>query len=149
MYFPVSNGIHAVRLGNEASISQTIQVKKGTLYALTFAASRTCAQEELLRVSVPPASGGIPMQTVYNSNGGDVYAWAFRATSNFAKVILHNPGMQEDPACGPLIDAIAIKELLPPRITRCTIHFSTTYLPCASLNCSDAMFQNIFWTRCR
>nr|GMC89184.1 putative Galactose-binding domain-containing protein [Ipomoea batatas] len=118
MYFPVSNGIHAVRLGNEASISQTIQVKKGTLYALTFAASRTCAQQEVLRVSVPPASGDIPMQTVYSSNGGDVYGWAFRATSNFAKVIIHNPGMQEDPACGPLIDAIAIKELLPPRFTR-------------------------------
>ncbi|XP_031268456.1 uncharacterized protein LOC116126919, partial [Pistacia vera] len=71
MYFPVAHGVHAVRLGNEAAISQTIPVKKGSLYALTFGASRTCAQDEVLRVSVPPQSGDLPLQTLYDSNGGD------------------------------------------------------------------------------
>ncbi|KAM5552425.1 hypothetical protein ABKV19_026992 [Rosa sericea] len=118
MYFSVAHGVHAVRLGNEASISQTIKVKPGSLYALTFGASRTCAQEEVLRVSVPPQAGDLPLQTLYSSNGGDTYAWGFKATSNTAKVTFHNPGIQEDPACGPLLDAIAIKELLPALPTR-------------------------------
>ncbi|GLU00297.1 hypothetical protein SLE2022_176750 [Rubroshorea leprosula] len=117
MFFPVAHGVHAVRLGNEASISQTIPVKPGTLYALTFGASRTCAQDEVLRVSVPPLSGDLPLQTLYSSNGGDVYAWGFIAKSKFAKVIFHNSGVQEDPACGPLIDAVAIKELIRPMPT--------------------------------
>ncbi|KAL3537472.1 hypothetical protein ACH5RR_000838 [Cinchona calisaya] len=118
MFFAVAHGVHAVRLGNEASISQTIPVKNGTLYALTFGASRTCAQEEVLRVSVPPQTGDLPLQTLYSSNGGDTYAFGFRATSNFAKIIFHNPGVQEDPSCGPLLDAVAIKELFPPMPTR-------------------------------
>ncbi|XP_065872356.1 protein TEEBE [Euphorbia lathyris] len=118
MYFAVAHGSHAVRLGNEASISQTITVKAGSLYALTFGASRTCAQDEVLRVSVPPLKGDLPLQTLYSSNGGDTYAWGFIAKSNLVKVIFHNPGVQEDPACGPLIDAVAIKELFPPMPTR-------------------------------
>lgn len=60
MYFPVAQGVHAVRLGNEAAISQTVPVKKGVFYALTFGASRTCAQDEVLRFSVPPQSGDLP-----------------------------------------------------------------------------------------
>ncbi|KAL8542249.1 hypothetical protein ACS0TY_003206 [Phlomoides rotata] len=114
MFFPIAHGAHAVRLGNEASISQTIPVKNGSLYALTFGASRTCAQDEVLRVSVPSQTGDLPLQTLYSSNGGDIYAWGFRATSNSVKLTFHNPGMQEDPACGPLLDAVAIKELFPP-----------------------------------
>ncbi|XP_022896606.1 uncharacterized protein LOC111410484 [Olea europaea var. sylvestris] len=121
MYFAVPHGVHAVRLGNEASISQTIPVKKGSLYALTFSASRTCAQDEVLRVSVPPQSGDLPLQTLYSSNGGDTYAWGFRASSDSGKVIFHNPGMQEDPACGPLLDAVAIKELFPPKPTKANL----------------------------
>lgn len=117
MYFPVAHGVHAVRLGNEATVSQTIPVKKGSLYALTFGASRTCAQDEVLRISVPPQTGDLPLQTLYSSNGGDTYAWGFRATSNLAKITFHNPGLQEDPACGPLLDAVAIKELFPPMPT--------------------------------
>ncbi|XAR63461.1 hypothetical protein NMG60_11023401 [Bertholletia excelsa] len=117
MYFAVAHGVHAVRLGNEASISQTIPVKKGSLYALTFGASRTCAQDEVLRISVLPQTGDIPLQTLYSSNGGDTIAWGFIPTSNVAKVVFHNPGVQEDPSCGPLIDAVAIKELLPPRLS--------------------------------
>ncbi|KAH9290570.1 hypothetical protein KI387_034687, partial [Taxus chinensis] len=72
---------------------------------------------ETLNVSVPPEAGELPMQTLYSSNGWDSYAWAFRAAYNVVDIILHNPGVAEDPACGPLIDAIAIKELFPPRYT--------------------------------
>ncbi|KAM7509022.1 hypothetical protein LguiA_019475 [Lonicera macranthoides] len=121
MYFSVAHGVHAVRLGNEATISQTITVKPGSFYALTFGASRTCAQEEVLRVTVPPQTGDLPLQTLYSSNGGDTYAWGFKAVSNTAKVTFHNPGVQEDPACGPLLDAVAIKELFPPRATRANL----------------------------
>ncbi|GAB4832573.1 hypothetical protein Ancab_006590 [Ancistrocladus abbreviatus] len=118
MFFAVAHGVHAVRLGNEASISQSIPVKPGSLYALTFGASRTCAQEEVLRVMVPPATGDVPLQTLYSSNGGDTYAWGFRSVSNVANITFHNPGVQEDPACGPLLDAVAIKELFPTLPTR-------------------------------
>ncbi|XP_015891237.3 protein DUF642 L-GALACTONO-1,4-LACTONE-RESPONSIVE GENE 2 [Ziziphus jujuba] len=118
MYFAVAHGVHAVRLGNEASISQNVNVKIGSLYALTFGASRTCAQDEVLRVSVPSQSGDLPLQTLYSSNGGDTYAWGFRAVSNVVKVTFLNPGVQEDPACGPLLDAVAIKELQPVYPTR-------------------------------
>ncbi|KAK7263897.1 hypothetical protein RJT34_31496 [Clitoria ternatea] len=117
MYFPVSQGVHAVRLGNEASISQTIKVEPGKWYALILGASRTCAQDEVLRISVPPQSGEVPLQTLYTLNG-DVIAWGFKASSNVAKVTFHNPGVQEDPTCGPLLDAIAIRKFNPPRPTR-------------------------------
>lgn len=117
MFFPVTHGTHAVRLGNEASISQTIKVRAGQRYALILGASRTCAQEEVLRISVLPQTGDVPLQTLYSLNG-DVIAWGFKATSNVAKVTFHNPGVQEDPACGPLLDAIAIREFYPPMPTR-------------------------------
>ncbi|XP_022734073.1 uncharacterized protein LOC111287665 [Durio zibethinus] len=118
MFYAVAHGVHAVKLGNEASISQTIPVKPGTLYALTFGASRTCAQDEVLRVSVPTQSGDLPLQTLYSSYGGDVYAWGFIAKSKYVTVTFHNPGIQEDPTCGPLLDAVAIKELVRPLPTR-------------------------------
>ncbi|CAJ2655184.1 unnamed protein product [Trifolium pratense] len=117
MYFPVTHGVHAVRLGNEASISQTIKVKPGQWYALILGATRTCAQDEVLRISVPPQSGDVPLQTLYSLNG-DVIAWGFKASSNVAKVTFHNPGLQEDPTCGPLLDAVAIREFYPPMPTR-------------------------------
>uniref|UniRef100_A0A6N2L5T4 DUF642 domain-containing protein n=1 Tax=Salix viminalis TaxID=40686 RepID=A0A6N2L5T4_SALVM len=118
MYFNVAHGVHAVRLGNEASISQTIAIKAGSLYALTFGASRTCAQDEVLRISVGTVFGDLPLQTLYSSNGGDTYAWGFKLNSTAVKVTFRNTGVQEDPACGPLIDAVAIKELFPPMPTR-------------------------------
>ncbi|KAG6789495.1 hypothetical protein POTOM_005595 [Populus tomentosa] len=118
MYFNVAHGVHAVRLGNEASISQTITIKAGSLYALTFGASRTCAQDEVLRVSVGTVFGDLPLQTLYSSNGGDTYAWGFKLNATVVKVSFRNTGVQEDPACGPLIDAVAIKELFPPMPTR-------------------------------
>ncbi|TQD69780.1 hypothetical protein C1H46_044686 [Malus baccata] len=69
MYFDVAHGVHAVRLGNDALISHTIKVKLGSLYALTFGASRTCAQEEVLKVSVPPKAGDLPLDNLVRNRG--------------------------------------------------------------------------------
>lgn len=117
MLLVVPEGAYAVRLGNEASIKQRINVTKGLYYSITFSAARTCAQEERLNISVAPDSGVLPIQTVYSSNGWDSYAWAFQADFPQIELVLHNPGVEEDPACGPLIDSIAIRTLYPPRAT--------------------------------
>lgn len=115
-YFAVPRGEHAIRLGNEASVSQNvIGLNPGSIYSLTFGATRTCAQEEVLRISVPNHSDDLPIQTLYSSDGGDTYAWAFKPTSKIVKVTFQNPGIQEDPTCGPLLDHIAIKEMVPLR----------------------------------
>ncbi|KAJ0699823.1 hypothetical protein HanOQP8_Chr10g0360491 [Helianthus annuus] len=116
-YFAIPRGAHAARLGNEASISQVVDVKVGSTYSLTLSATRTCAQDEVLRVSASGKSGDLPIQTLYSTDGGDTYAFAFMATYRRVKVVFHNPGVQEDPACGPLLDAIAIKEMVPLRYT--------------------------------
>ncbi|KAK6121559.1 hypothetical protein DH2020_044697 [Rehmannia glutinosa] len=92
MYFAVAHGIHAVRLERGLDIP-----------------NNPC--EEWLTICTH-------IWGIKNINGGDTYAWGFRANSNYVKVIFHNPGMQEDPACGPLLDAVAIKELFPPLPTR-------------------------------
>ncbi|KAG8375478.1 hypothetical protein BUALT_Bualt10G0104000 [Buddleja alternifolia] len=117
MLLVVPEGYAAVRLGNEASIKQVINVTKGMYYSLTFSAARTCAQEERVNVSVAPDFGVLPIQTLYSSNGWDSYAWAFRSFYNVAEILIHNPGVEEDPACGPLIDSIAIRALYPPKPT--------------------------------
>ncbi|CAO2816009.1 unnamed protein product [Amaranthus hypochondriacus] len=117
MLLVVPEGAYAVRLGNEASIKQSVGVTKGLNYAITFCGARTCAQEEQLNVSVTPEWGVLPMQTLYSSSGWDCYAWGFVALSNVAQILIHNPGVEEDPACGPLIDSIAIKLLYPPKRT--------------------------------
>ncbi|KAK4277143.1 hypothetical protein QN277_015185 [Acacia crassicarpa] len=117
MLLVVPEGAYAVRLGNEASIKQRLKVVKGMYYSITFVAARTCAQEERLNVSVSPDSGILPMQTLYSSNGWDAYAWAFQAEYPEVDLVLHNPGVEEDPACGPLIDSIALKALYPPKLT--------------------------------
>ncbi|KAI4316294.1 hypothetical protein L6164_024288 [Bauhinia variegata] len=117
MLLVVPEGAYAVRLGNEASIKQRINVIKGMYYSITFVAARTCAQEERLNVSVAPDSGVLPMQTLYSSNGWDAYAWAFRAEYPQVEIVIHNPGVEEDPACGPLIDSVALRALYPPRPT--------------------------------
>ncbi|KAJ6778678.1 F17A17.37 PROTEIN [Salix koriyanagi] len=90
-FLAIPRGVHAVRLGNEASISQILAVKPGSVYALTFGATRTCAQDEVLRVSVPGQSSDLPLQTLYSSDGGDT----------------------RTPPADPLLDAVAIKELPP------------------------------------
>ncbi|RVW81659.1 hypothetical protein CK203_044471 [Vitis vinifera] len=115
-----------VRLGNEASIKQKVKVVKGMYYSITFSAARTCAQEETLNVSVAPNSaandwGMLPMQTMYSSNGWDSYAWGFQADDKEIAISIHNPGVAEDPACGPLIDSVALKALYPPRRTRANL----------------------------
>lgn len=117
-YFPIPRGAHAVRLGNEASIYQYVKVKPGVVYSLTFSVTRTCAQNEVLHVSVPGMFSELPIQTLYSADGGDTYAWAFKAASSVVKVTFYNPGVQEDPTCGPLLDAIAIKEILPLKYTK-------------------------------
>ena len=117
MLLLVPEGAYAVRLGNEASIKQRISVAKGMYYSITFSAARTCAQEERLNVSVTPEYGVLPMQTMYSSNGWDSYAWGFKAMFGEVDLVIHNPGVEEDPACGPLIDSIAIRTLYPPRLT--------------------------------
>ncbi|KAM7483678.1 hypothetical protein LguiB_008261 [Lonicera macranthoides] len=75
MLLVVPEGDFAVRLGEEASIKTKVQVTKGTFYALTFSASRTCAKEERLNILVSPNSepndwGILPTQTIYSSDDG-------------------------------------------------------------------------------
>ncbi|KAJ6862320.1 hypothetical protein NC652_039228 [Populus alba x Populus x berolinensis] len=117
MLLVVPEGAYAVRLGNEASIKQRLNLTKGMYYSITFSAARTCAQEETLNISVSPEWGVLPMQTMYSSNGWDSYAWAFKALISPVEFVIHNPGVEEDPACGPLIDSVAITYLHPPRPT--------------------------------
>ncbi|XP_030967718.1 uncharacterized protein LOC115988327 [Quercus lobata] len=123
MLLIVPEGACAVRLGNEAAVKQKVNVTKGLFYSVTFTAARTCAQEEQLNVSVTPNSekndwGILPMQTIYSSNGWDSYAWGFQADSSEIEISIHNPGVADDPACGPLIYAVALKVLELPKRTR-------------------------------
>lgn len=117
MLLPVPEGYYAIRLGNEASIKQVLKLTKGKFYAITFSAARTCAQDERLNVSVSPFWGILPIQTTYSREGWDSHSWGFPAVSEDVVLVIHNPGVEEDPACGPLIDSIAIKVLYPPRPT--------------------------------
>ncbi|XP_047062922.1 uncharacterized protein LOC124670469 [Lolium rigidum] len=119
MFLAVPEGAHALRLGDDADIQQQLYVTPGTQYSVTFSAARTCAQNEKLNVSVVP--GGAPdevsIQTVYTSSGWDSYCWAFQATAGVVSLIIHNPIHEDDPACGPTIDAVAIKTIYPPQAT--------------------------------
>ncbi|RDX90611.1 hypothetical protein CR513_27503, partial [Mucuna pruriens] len=117
MLLVVPEGAYAVRLGNEASIKQNIKVIKGMYYSITFMVARTCAQEERINISVTPDWGVIPIQTLYTSSGWDPIAFGFRAESESVEMLIHNPGKEEDPACGPLIDSVALRTLYPPRAT--------------------------------
>ncbi|XP_047962582.1 uncharacterized protein LOC125207333 [Salvia hispanica] len=115
MALVVPEGASAVRLGDEALIKTKLNVTKGMFYSVSFTAGRTCAQEEKLRISASAKEWGIlPIQTVYSSNGWDSYSWAFIAESQLIELAIHNPGTEKDPACGPLIDSVAIKALSPP-----------------------------------
>ncbi|CAO2842200.1 unnamed protein product [Amaranthus hypochondriacus] len=120
MILIIPGGTHAVRLGNEAQITQDLKVEKGSVYAVTFSAARTCAQLESLNISVGPASASstIDLQTVYTDQGWDSYAWAFEADQEDANLVLMNPGMEEDPTCGPIIDDVAIKKMFVPDRTK-------------------------------
>ncbi|KAK2996654.1 hypothetical protein RJ639_025115 [Escallonia herrerae] len=102
MILIVPQGAHAVRLGNDAEVSQQVKVEKGTLYSISFSAARTCAQLESLNVSVLPASQTIDLQTLYSVQGWDTYAWAFQAEADDARVVFRNPGWRMTPRAGPL-----------------------------------------------
>ncbi|KAL5071485.1 hypothetical protein RYX36_022372 [Vicia faba] len=117
MLLVVPEGAYAVRLGNEASIKQRIKVIKGMYYSITFMVARTCAQEERINISVAPDFGVIPIQTLYTSSGWDPIAYGFKAEFDVVEMVIHNPGVEEDPACGPLIDSVALRTLYPPRPT--------------------------------
>ncbi|GJQ93894.1 carbohydrate binding domain-containing protein precursor [Tanacetum coccineum] len=114
MILIVPEGRHALRLGNDAQISQGVKLEKGEIYSITFSASRTCAQLQSLNVSVPLASQTIDLQTLYSVQGWDTYAWAFQADQDDASVVFTNPGIEDDPTSGPIIDDIAIKKLFVP-----------------------------------
>ncbi|XP_068648037.1 BIIDXI-like protein At5g11420 [Aristolochia californica] len=121
MLLVVPEGHYAMRLGNEASIKQKINVTVGLTYCITFSAARTCAQEERLNITASFDSGVIPIQTTYSSSGWDSYGFAFKATVPVVEAVIHNPGKEEDPACGPLIDSIALKVLYPPRASKVNV----------------------------
>ncbi|KAL6650955.1 hypothetical protein ACP70R_009880 [Stipagrostis hirtigluma subsp. patula] len=119
MLLTVPEGAHAVRLGNDASIQQQISVTPGTYYSVTLTAARTCAQSEKLRVTASPGqSVDLPIQTVYSSSGWDSYSWAFKAVCVQASIVIHNPGQEDDPGCGPIIDSVSIKTLNPAQSTQ-------------------------------
>ncbi|KAM1333493.1 hypothetical protein PS2_009407 [Malus domestica] len=73
-----------------------------------------CFGLESLNVSVPPAVQTIDLQTLYNMQGWDSYIWAFAAEEDNAMLVFKNPGMEDDPTCGPIIDDVAIKKLFTP-----------------------------------
>ncbi|GJN27188.1 hypothetical protein PR202_gb15185 [Eleusine coracana subsp. coracana] len=117
----VPEGARAVRLGNGASVQQQLAVTPGAYYSITFSAARTCAHAQKLMVSVVPGSqagGVIPVQTVYSSAGWDSYSWAFKAESGAVAFVIRNPGQEDDPTCGPIIDAVSIKTLNTPQATQ-------------------------------
>ncbi|WOK91505.1 hypothetical protein Cni_G00196 [Canna indica] len=117
MILIVPEGQRAVRLGNDAEIAQGLQLEKGSTYAVTFSAARTCAQLESLNVSMGSASSTVDLQTLYSVEGWDSYARAFRAEADDgadSRLSFMNPGREDDPTCGPIIDSIAIKKLFSP-----------------------------------
>lgn len=124
MLLVVPEGAFAIRLGNNALIKQKVKLIKGRFYSITFSAARTCAQEEKLNVSISPElkkdtdDGILAIQTMYSSSGWDSYAWGFQPDAEEVEISIHNPGAEEDPACGPLVDSVALKVLNLPRRTR-------------------------------
>ncbi|KAG5562762.1 hypothetical protein RHGRI_005478 [Rhododendron griersonianum] len=112
----ISGFVEYIKAGQKQG-DMLLVVIKGMYYSITFSAARTCAQEEPINVTVAPDSGVLPVQTLYSSNGWDAYSWAFQADFDEVEILLHNPGVEEDPACGPLIDSVYVKALYPPKAT--------------------------------
>lgn len=142
MILMVPQGAHAVRLGNDAEMSQEVKVERGSLYSITFSAARTCAQLESLNVSVPPASQTIDLQTLYSVQGWDSYAWAFQAEEGDAHVTFTNPGMEDDPTCGPIIDDVAIKKLFVPDKPKGQFGLFVKYI-CNCKLCGFSLFYGV------
>uniref|UniRef100_A0A0E0MY52 DUF642 domain-containing protein n=1 Tax=Oryza rufipogon TaxID=4529 RepID=A0A0E0MY52_ORYRU len=59
-----------------------------------------------------------PRSATTGPSGWDSYSWAFTAKHSVVLFIVHNPGVSDDEACGPLIDSFAIKTLQPPQRTK-------------------------------
>lgn len=62
---------------------------------------------------------------MYGSNGWESFACGFRTDYPEGEIVIHNSGVEDDPAYGPLIDSVASKVLNPPRRTRgnfCSLH---------------------------
>ena len=100
-----------------------VQVEKGSEYAITFSAARTCAQLESLNVSAGGVSQTVDLQTLYNIEGWDAYALAFQALDEQANLEFRNPGMEDDPTCGPILDNVAIKKLFAPDKPKGITHY--------------------------
>ncbi|KAJ6811814.1 uncharacterized protein M6B38_150840 [Iris pallida] len=120
MILIVPQGEHAVRLGNDAEIKHALEVEKGSVYAVTFSAARTCAQLEAINVSVGPSSSAtVDLQTLYSVEGWDAYTWAFQSgEEEQVELGFRNPGMEDDPTCGPILDNVAVKKLFTPDPTQ-------------------------------
>jgi hypothetical protein len=103
-----------------------VQVEKGAEYAITFSAARTCAQLEALNVSAGGVSQTVDLQTLYNIEGWDAYALAFQAVDEQATLEFRNPGMEDDPTCGPILDNVAIKKLFTPDKPKGISHYCST-----------------------
>ncbi|VAI21829.1 unnamed protein product [Triticum turgidum subsp. durum] len=106
MVLTVPEGRHAVQLGTDSSIRQQLSVTRGKLKVSVVPGDDVVADE-------------LPVQTVYTSSGWDSYSWAFKAKQGVVSFIIHHgDDHAEDPACGPVIDCVAIRALNPPRATR-------------------------------
>ncbi|KAK9290710.1 hypothetical protein L1049_008884 [Liquidambar formosana] len=108
---------------HEHFLALQLGLKSGQKLGAQFTHSHLGPLELVLKMrckgSLPLVSQGTsPSRPSNSSNGGDTCAWAFNATSKVANMALHNPGIQEDATCGPLLDAIAIKEMVPLKLTR-------------------------------
>ncbi|KAB8091636.1 hypothetical protein EE612_017176 [Oryza sativa] len=59
-----------------------------------------------------------PRSATTGPSGWDSYSWAFKAEHSVVLFIVHNPGVSDDEARGPLIDSFAIKTPQPPQRTK-------------------------------
>uniref|UniRef100_A0A0E0MLD9 DUF642 domain-containing protein n=1 Tax=Oryza punctata TaxID=4537 RepID=A0A0E0MLD9_ORYPU len=60
------------------------------------------------------APGDVPVRMLYDATAADAWAWGFRATERDAQVVFSNPTADDHDDglnCGPLLAAVAIKEL--------------------------------------
>lgn len=112
----IPNNGHAVRLGNSGKVSQQIHgLNNGSYYAMSFSVGKTCAKTVNLNVSFIPYSQIFSIKIIYDRNGWDAHAWAFKAIVETHEVVLFNPNEDyNNPNCRPLLDGVAIKQSTPP-----------------------------------
>jgi len=90
-------------------------------------------------VSVASASQTIDLQTLYNVQGWNPYAVSFNADEDMFRLVFKNPGMEDDPTCGPIIDNIAIKKLFTPDKPK-GIYYQLNAHYCLSMNLSMHLY---------